>query len=402
MISIEMFPAGNGDCLLVSFDNYPKSNILIDSGYVSTYEKYLKDKLIKLRKNNEKLSLYITTHLHSDHIAGGISFLKDNCCSSCNNIIEISEIWHNSLRHLGPKINETVCLTENEEIILKSLITSSVSNLQSTCKNGFNNISAKQGSSFGSLILKGGYRWNESFRNNAVSIKEHPYKINLTDDISITLLSPYNRNLVKLDKYWRKELKKYNRSFNINKNILFDDAFEFLMFDQNSKSFDTDFINRSFKSMDLDDLAKSIYTPDETPVNGSSISFIIEYKGSKLLFLGDSHAEDIVLSLNHLKRFNPSITLQFNCVKISHHGSKFNTSPELLNLIDSEIFLISTNGEKHNHPDLETLSRIICRSTRKKRFLYFNYEIPVYSFLNNNKLMNQYNYKVEVKNKILI
>ncbi|MEZ5082471.1 MAG: hypothetical protein R2750_03330 [Bacteroidales bacterium] len=41
--------------------------------------------------------------------------------------------------------------------------------------------------------------------------------------------------------------------------------------------------------------------------------------------------------------------------KVSHHGSKSNISKKLLDLLDAKHYLISTNGDRHNHPDPEAI-----------------------------------------------
>jgi beta-lactamase superfamily II metal-dependent hydrolase len=75
MISIEMFPAGNGDSILVCFDQHI---ILIDGGYTSTYRDHLKPRLKELDAQGLRLSKFIVTHIDSDHITGAIDFIEDN------------------------------------------------------------------------------------------------------------------------------------------------------------------------------------------------------------------------------------------------------------------------------------------------------------------------------------
>jgi hypothetical protein len=71
----------------------------------------------------------------------------------------------------------------------------------------------------------------------------------------------------------------------------------------------------------------------------------------------------------------------FDAIKLSHHGSLRNTSPELLNLIDSPRYFISSNGERHNHPDVEVIKAIVDRPTHLHRNLYFNYSTPASRWL---------------------
>ncbi|AAP85917.1 conserved hypothetical protein (plasmid) [Cupriavidus necator H16] len=117
-----------------------------------------------------------------------------------------------------------------------------------------------------------------------------------------------------------------------------------------------------------------VYVPDISPTNGSSIATLIESEGKRLLFLGDAWAEDVVVELKRLHGDGrPQL---FDAIKVSHHGSIHNTSVDLLSLIDAPIFLVSTNGSIHHHPDYEVLAEIVDRPATFERKIYFNYETP--------------------------
>jgi beta-lactamase superfamily II metal-dependent hydrolase len=51
--------------------------------------------------------------------------------------------------------------------------------------------------------------------------------------------------------------------------------------------------------------------------------------------------------------------LQLDIVKVSHHGSQYNTSSEFLSLLHSSRYIISTNGSKHGLPKKRAIARII-------------------------------------------
>ena len=104
--------------------------------------------------------------------------------------------------------------------------------------------------------------------------------------------------------------------------------------------------------------------------NGSSIAFIIKLGEKNLLFLGDSHPSVIVESLSRLG-YSKENKLKCELVKLSHHGSKSNTSRELLQMIKCRRFLISTNGVRHSHPDKQLIARLV--SCFHRCDLYFNY-----------------------------
>jgi hypothetical protein len=64
--------------------------------------------------------------------------------------------------------------------------------------------------------------------------------------------------------------------------------------------------------------------------------------------------------------------LPVSAFKVSHHGSHSNTSPELLSLLECSRYLLSTNGQKFDHPHRVTISRII-KGGGPRPTLLFNY-----------------------------
>lgn len=128
-------------------------------------------------------------------------------------------------------------------------------------------------------------------------------------------------------------------------------------------------------------------------INWSSIAFVVQCDKFSALMLGDSFPCAIV---NSLKSFGYGIDnpLHVDFVKISHHGSRNNISNELLDMVDSNNFLISTNGGNgvSCHPDREAIANIVCHTKRdqgKPVHLYFNYPIKTiekigYKFIEEN------------------
>jgi hypothetical protein len=68
--------------------------------------------------------------------------------------------------------------------------------------------------------------------------------------------------------------------------------------------------------------------------------------------------------------------LELDYWKLSHHGSKYSTSPELLKMISCKRFVISANPSIGNncHPNKETLTRIIQHYRNENITFYFNYK----------------------------
>jgi beta-lactamase superfamily II metal-dependent hydrolase len=115
-----------------------------------------------------------------------------------------------------------------------------------------------------------------------------------------------------------------------------------------------------------------VYVPDTSLTNASSITVILRGEGTSMLFLGDAWAEDVV---SQLKAAGLSTPL-FDVIKIAHHGSRSNSSVDLLEQVDAPCFLISSDGSRHGHPDFEVLAEIVDRPAPFERAIYFNYETP--------------------------
>lgn len=97
-------------------------------------------------------------------------------------------------------------------------------------------------------------------------------------------------------------------------------------------------------------------------INKASVCLVLEYEQKKVLFLGDSHADDVKEALLESKEH------KFDLVKLSHHGSKHNTNLDLLEMIDCNDYIVSTNSGKYGHPDPETM-KLLSDCAKKRTVL---------------------------------
>lgn len=133
----------------------------------------------------------------------------------------------------------------------------------------------------------------------------------------------------------------------------------------------------------LSQRAKKVPNPEKYNelVNMASIAFILKCDGLSILMLGDSFPQNIEAYLQH-KGYSKEHKLEVDFVKVSHHGSRNNISNSLLDIINCNNYIISTNGGqgKSNHPDREALANILCHSERNMSepvHLHFNYRLRV-------------------------
>ncbi|MEI2666117.1 MBL fold metallo-hydrolase [Rossellomorea sp. LJF3] len=406
-IEIKMFPASYGDSFLVRCFDETTTNILIDMGFKSTYKDHIKNELKRINEQGEDLHLLVFTHIDRDHIQGGLQFIEENGSVTSPEIIQVNEIWHNSYRHLqfDKKIQNVNQSDEEIEEKLNQIIKKGYGRergVRETSEIGY-----KQGSTLASLLYEKGYEeiWNKNFNHKAVMISnefsEKPISINR--EVKITLLSPDMEKLKRLDYEWKQKLVELGFKDQVYSNSIMDDAFEVYNANLRGGNKKSRRINKvSGRKINVEEAAEQRFEPDNTAINGSSISFILEFQDKRILFLGDSHTDIIEKNIEMILKETKRERLLFDAVKISHHGSKHNTSPTLLQLIESSRYIISTNGKGtgFSHPDLETISRILLSKTEFKKELIFNFKpIHLFDFLSNQTMKDKYNYDIYYKNE---
>jgi len=284
-------------------------------------------------------------------------FFRQNGTAQAPNIIPVREVLHNSLRSLVSPTADQTAIRQDDLALLQDIRLQAYHQPEEASSLG-QDISARQGVSLAQLLYEGGYQWN-------TQVGKTPIGEGGLVDLSllqghISILGPNKDRLDALKEWWVSEMRRMGWVGSLHD---LDDAFEFVCLHEIVDP------GEQLLASSEADLALA-YVPDNSVTNGSSISLIVEVESRRLLFLGDSWANDIVAAL---AVDGPSI---FDAVKISHHGSARNTSLELLTLVDSPHFFISTNGNGHDHPDFAVIKAIVDRPAKFCRTIHFNYSTP--------------------------
>lgn len=357
MFRLKMYPAKNGDAFLVNADC---TYILIDAGFASTYQDFIATDLAQLAKAGVRLDLVVCTHIDADHIGGLLEFFSLNGTADKRGIV-VNAVWHNSLRSLLPPAALPDGL--HDRMVLEAIRRRG---FQADATSSPNPISARQGSSLAKLLRQYGYTWNSGDGTSCISEGGSP--VSLPHNVGVQVIGPKAARLEELRDLWLREVRKLGYRGSSQPSDLVDDAYEMWCaaapppLAPQAKPIAA---NGSLRLAD-------VYTPDTSIPNGSSIALIIQAGSTRLLFLGDALAEDVVERLKTLQ--STAAPIIFDAIKISHHGSLHNTSVELLSIADSPCFLISSDGSRHGHPDFEVLAEIVDRPAPFKRKLFFNYE----------------------------
>jgi hypothetical protein len=148
--------------------------------------------------------------------------------------------------------------------------------------------------------------------------------------------------------------------------------------------------------IDVEALAATPFTADRSVANNASIAFLAEHHGKTLLVCGDASAEVLADSIRRLLPANGVRRLRVDAFVVPHNGSLGNLNRELLELLDCDRYLISSNGEVFRHPHREAVARILAfgrAEPDRPLTLVFNYRTQWTSVWDNPELKTRWNYQ---------
>ena len=323
MFKIKTLSAHDGDCFIIKIggENEVNYNILVDGGRGNRIIGQLKAEIATIIQNGEKLDYIVLTHTDNDHIWGILEIFNKKLIEPK----KIGKVLFNSREILSKEFLDII--EKDEELLIKNRVSNKITYSQQESLYGWLN--------------------NEKVSQNMTGIwigNDLQFAIG---DAIFKLLSPSYKNLEKLYRQWDQEFRKSNKKISRTK---------------------------SDYTESVDSLRKRALIEDTSVVKGSSISFSLEFLGKKILMLADSHPSVIVDSLINIYGERE---IDFDLVKVSHHGSKFNTSDKLLETISCTNYLISTSPQNsHGLPNKESLSRIVFNNYKKGKetTFFFNYK----------------------------
>lgn len=315
-LTISVLQALHGDALHIRYFGKDRRchNIFIDGGFAKTYKATVRQATRYLIERDERIDLFVITHVDADHISGVLSFIKE---FGDQNMVD--RYWFNStltapqMRFPGDKISVAQGITLRDYLLERALLPE-------------HNITTELGT------------------------------LNIAGGAAITILAPDSADLTAFQQKWDIQEKKRKQEH---------DKIAAMQNDY------TDSVR---------ELGRRRFQGDRKLENRSSIAFLFRLDTSCILFLADSHPSTIANSLRQLG-YSTENKLMVDYAKISHHGSKHNTSDELLALLDCTNFMISANGKnRYRFPHKEALSRILVHPTRRLdnhiQFI-FNYDNDV-------------------------
>lgn len=339
---VHVFPAQRGDALWIEYGPAATPfRILVDGGITKTGREYLIGLIDGL--GDSRIDLLVVTHIDLDHIQGVIALLKDLPPK-----VKIDRVWFNGWEQLPrlplqPQgVAEGIALSKQLEARFKPV-------------------------------------WNHDAGGSWIGVGPEgaPRIIALPGGMVATVLSPDNDKLLALRDIWDSVVEEFGAAVEAEEEVeeVVQEAIDGL------ESMGTD-------EIDVAELAKGRFQEDDAVPNGSSIAFLLTFKGKSALLLADAHPSLVLASV---KALSPGQRLRADCVKLSHHGSKYNTSLDLAMHLESPRWIFSSNGATTKHPNPEAVARVLHGCPGKKE-LIFNYRTKYNEMWDDVTLMADHNY----------
>lgn len=348
MFRLEVLPARYGDCLWIEYgDEAEPRRILIDGGAAGVYKKALKPRLLELDESDRQFELLVVTHVDYDHIRGIIELAHDDDVS-----FEARDVWFNGYRHI-PKKPVGV-------------------------------LAGKHGEELTDLILKRGTNWNQNgFAGDAVVMPdEGPLpRVCFHDGLVLTVMSPSGPMLADLRDDWEKSCEDINISPEELEAARSEGQFRTLRHGEDEEA---------PTRPDIEQLLREDFAEDRSTANGSSIAILAEYGETRVLLAGDAHPSTLIEAIDRLN----FAKLPLTACKLPHHGSRGSVSADLIDRLDCDSYIFSSNGDQFSHPHPEAVARVIKHGGERPKLL-FNYDSDETRIWDDTVLKDAYKYDTE-------
>lgn len=384
--TIKTFRSGVGDCIFLLLKQEEQQyTIMVDCGkYKESIQQYVSETL----KN--RIDLLIVTHIDNDHIEG----VKEMLTAPD---IKVGKIIFNCYQRnvLGEKRKLNIYQKERLKAIKREigLIVGDIIEHDVDAPEAVKGLAA---TILGKPELK--RIWD---RDYAISGME----VDLEEWGKITFLSPTMTEIENLDKEFRHVLfDELNVDNTMGEWEKKEDLYEILLRyamiqkpvaaeakDKDASRADgleEQLINAAKQPVDTDSLSLA---------NKASLAFVWEKGTHRILIMGDANPDIVApMLLEHYK--GETFPVLFDAIKVSHHGSHYNTTKELMHLADSKHYFF-TGGKEGERPSEEALGRIVLCAMLQgidKRTLHFNYPTTLVGKLKADKeLQQKYHFDVD-------
>lgn len=328
-LSLRFLNAREGDAVWV---RWAGRQMIIDMGKGQT-GRSIAQKLRALPEHQRHIDLLVVTHIDADHIGGVLSALVEGDPIPG---LSIGDVWFNGRRHLQKAVMD----------------------------KGFEPMGPAQGEVLTAWLTN--QPWNIAF-GGAAAVRTDLAPVDLGDGLRVRVLGPSADRLLELAPVWDAEV---DNAITNGRLTAPPTHLESMGSAQPPVIID---------KYDLQRLAEATTKVDAKPANGSSIQLLLEFENRSILLTGDAFAADVEAGLRALRQARAAGAgehqqrpVSLDLTKVPHHGSRQNVTKELVEAIDCPLWVISTDGSTHKHPDAEAIARILHYGQTARPTLAFN------------------------------
>lgn len=336
IFSLEALNARHGDALLLHFGKQSAPHhILIDGGPAGVYATAVKPRLQELVAADPKARLdhVLVTHLDDDHVRGVLDYLHEIDAETAP--IACKSFWFNVFddvkKEIPPELSDLHAVAA-----LPPGAASSTAVLASIA----------QGVELRKLARRIPVKVNGGKAKSLVA-PDKGMVLALSPFLKATLVAPSRPRVLALYKEWKKQVKKGVPPAAIT----------------------ADYVDRSV-------------------FNLSSLVVVVDSVGlgtkpKRMVLTGDSRGDDVIDGLTRAG-FMKQGALHVDLLKIAHHGSDRNYTPEFFTQVTADHYVISADG-RFDNPSATTLEWIAkARGTEKYEVVLTNVANPAFPVLQKN------------------
>jgi hypothetical protein len=355
---LTVFQADKGDCLLL--ETADDKRILIDGGTSSSFKEHVAKTLGDLREAGKQLDVVYVSHIDDDHIGGVLALLE----TELDWRVHEFQVGAGNDRHPAPKVPRPPVVGElwhnafTEQVDadpqpITTLLAETAAVLDFRADDEDRRV-AEAHRDLGTSVNQGirlsrragadqlGIPVNRAFGSKLALVRDGQGPIAL-GALSLTVLGPFEKDLETLRGEWRTWVDANQGKLAKSKARMLADV-------QRIGASEIELFTTSL-ALRADELGdrKQVTAP-----NLASLMLLAESDGKRVLLTGDGHADDILRGLEGAGHQ----TLHVDVLKLQHHGSEFNVTPEFCRRVTADRYVITGNGA-HANPDLRALEAII-------------------------------------------
>ncbi len=109
------------------------------------------------------------------------------------------------------------------------------------------------------------------------------------------------------------------------------------------------------------------FSEDNSVLNLSSITMLIEWKNRRILLTGDQRGDFVLRSLEAKGLKEKNEPFHVDILKVPHHGSKANVQKKFIAGVTADIYVFCANGKDQN-PDPEVLEIVAGEAAKGRKF----------------------------------